>query len=116
MTRRRTAAALLLAAAAVVIGAGAALPTGAAPDGAEPARIAQGRQLYAQHCSHCHGFNMASAGNVTYDLRTFPRDEQERFLDSVVNGKSGGMPPWGDVLTLDEIGEIWDYVRTGGKK
>lgn len=75
----------------------------------------RGKAIYAQHCSHCHGFNMVSAGNVTFDLRQFPRDQKERFLESVVNGKDRRMPPWGDALSLDEIDAIWAYVLTGGK-
>lgn len=78
-----------------------------------PAQL--GKALYAQHCSHCHGFNMVSTGTVTYDLRDFPRDAEERFFESVTNGRNNRMPPWGDVLTQEEIGDIWAYVRTGGK-
>jgi cytochrome c55X len=79
------------------------------------AQVDEGRRIYAQHCSHCHGFNMVSAGNVTFDLREFPRTEKDRFLESVVNGKDNRMPPWGDVLSLDEIEAIWAYVLTRGK-
>jgi cytochrome c55X len=87
----------------------------AAPGG-DAAQVDQGRRIYAQHCSHCHGFNMVSAGNVTFDLREFPRDQKDRFLESVVNGKDNRMPPWGDVLSVDEIEAIWAYVLTRGKK
>jgi cytochrome c55X len=86
-----------------------------ADDRPDRAQVERGKQLYASHCSHCHGFNMMSAGNVTYDLREFPLDQQERFFESVTNGKNNRMPPWGDVLTQDEIGDIWSYVRTRGK-
>jgi cytochrome c55X len=84
-------------------------------DPAEQQQVQRGKQLYAEHCSHCHGFNMASAGDVTFDLRTFPRDQRERFFESVTNGKDRLMPPWGDVLTQEEIADIWAYVQTGGK-
>ena len=84
--------------------------------GGGAAQVEEGRRIYAQHCSHCHGFNMVSAGNVTFDLREFPRDQKDRFLESVVNGKDNRMPPWGDVLSLDEIEAIWAYVMTRGKK
>jgi cytochrome c55X len=78
-------------------------------------QVQRGKQVYAAHCSHCHGFNMVTAGNVTYDLREFPGDQRERFFESVTNGKNNRMPPWGDSLTQDEIGEIWVYVRAGGR-
>jgi cytochrome c55X len=86
------------------------------PGGRDDAALVQeGKTIYAHRCSHCHGFNMASAGTVTYDLRHFPADGKERFLDSVVNGKNNRMPPWGDVLSLDEIEAVWAYVMTRGK-
>ena len=74
-----------------------------------------GKSLYAQHCSHCHGFSMVNAGNVVPDLREFPRDNKQRFVDTVTHGKNNRMPPWGDVLSSAQIDELWAYVRTGGK-
>jgi mono/diheme cytochrome c family protein len=81
----------------------------------DPAQVEKGRQIYALRCSHCHGLNMVTAGNVTFDLRDFPRGQQERFFESVTNGKNNRMPPWGDVLTQDEIGDIWAFVRSRGR-
>ena len=75
---------------------------------------AQGRALYAQHCSHCHGFNMVNPGTIAYDLRQFPHNDKARFVHSVTEGKNGRMPRWGDVLKVYEIDEIWAYVLTGG--
>jgi mono/diheme cytochrome c family protein len=75
-----------------------------------------GRALYARHCSHCHGFNMVNPGNVSFDLRQFPRGEKARFADSVANGKNGRMPPWKSVLSPQDIEELWAYVRSGGKR
>jgi mono/diheme cytochrome c family protein len=58
---------------------------------------------------------MVNAGNYAYDLRKFPADQFERFLDSVNNGKNGRMPPWKDSLQTNEIKDIWLYVLTKGK-
>ncbi len=58
---------------------------------------------------------MVNAGNVVPDLREFPRDNKQRFVDTVTRGKNNRMPPWGDVLSSAEIDELWAYVRTGGK-
>ncbi len=82
---------------------------------ADPAQIERGRRIYSDRCSHCHGFNMITAGNVTYDLREFPRDQEQRFFESVTNGKNNRMPPWGDVLTQEEIGDVWAYVLSRNK-
>src|ERR1700730_1390201 len=46
------------------------------------------------------------------DLRELPRDAHARFVDSVSNGKRN-MPPWGDVLSPDEIEALWAYVIAG---
>ena len=40
------------------------------------------------------------------DLRKFPLDQHARFVTSVTKGK-GVMPPWGGVLTPDEIQALW---------
>jgi len=107
-----------LVAAALVMGFSASPGRAVDADGADrpdPDMAQKGKQIYAAHCSHCHGFNMVSAGTVTFDLREFPRNQRERFFESVTNGKNNRMPPWGDALSQDEIDEIWAYVLTGGK-
>ena len=88
-------------------------PTGAS--GSEAEQVRNGKALYAQHCSHCHGFGMVNAGNVVPDLREFPPDNEQRFVDTVTHGKNNRMPPWGDVLSSAEIEALWVYVRTRAK-
>ena len=75
---------------------------------------AKGKELYAHHCSQCHGFDMVNPGTYSYDLRQFPHGAKDRFVDSVLNGKNGRMPPWRDMIGADEIDAIWAYVLTGG--
>src|SRR5690348_12551558 len=83
--------------------------------GPDPGLAQKGKALYATHCIHCHGINMVTPGTVAFDLRQFPHDDKARFVNSVTHGKNGRMPPWGDVLTPQEIDELWAYVLTGGK-
>jgi len=78
-----------------------------------PAPAAQGKALYTQLCSHCHGVNMVNAGTSSFDLRKFPHDDKARFVNSVTHGKNT-MPAWGDMLQADEIEVLWAYVLTGG--
>lgn len=78
-----------------------------------PERAAQGKSLYRQLCSNCHGVNMVNAGTSSFDLRKFPQDDKARFVNSVMKGKNA-MPPWGDILKPDEMEAIWVYVLTGG--
>ena len=79
--------------------------------GADQATIDQGKQTFAQKCSHCHGPNMINSGTITPDLRRFPNDEP-RFVTTVKQGKNGRMPPWGDILNDDDISALWAYVSS----
>ena len=54
---------------------------------AEAQDVAQGKQLYAKNCLHCHGRNMVTAGAGIYDLRQFPESDKARFETSVSKGK-----------------------------
>ena len=78
--------------------------------------VGKGKALYVQHCSRCHGTNMITPGNVAYDLRQFPHDAKARFVQSVMQGKNGRMPPWGDLLSPSDVDELWAYVKAGGKQ
>jgi len=80
-------------------------------DGAGQAKIDQGKQTFAQKCSHCHGPNMVNSGTITPDLRQFP-DDEPRFVTTVKHGKNGRMPPWGDILNDDDIRALWAYVSS----
>src|SRR6516165_8729096 len=70
------------------------------PAGAEEAQsfskdeIATGAELYAVNCSPCHGARMQDPG-AAFNLRKFPPDQRERFVNAVTRGKNQ-MPPWGD--------------------
>lgn len=80
----------------------------------DQALIGPGRTIYAQKCGHCHGPNMVTAGTVAPDLRAFP-DDNARFIATVKQGKNGRMPPWADILSDQEITEIWAFVSSRRK-
>jgi mono/diheme cytochrome c family protein len=81
------------------------------PASAGQGNIDQGKAIFAEHCSHCHGFNMVNAGTITPDLRKFP-DDRQRFVNTVEHGKNNRMPPWGDILNDDDIANLWAYVSS----
>jgi len=81
----------------------------------DQALIGPGRTTYAQKCGHCHGPNMVTAGTVAPDLRTFP-DDNARFVATVKQGKNSRMPPWADILSDQEIAEIWAFVSSRRKQ
>ncbi len=84
----------------------------AAQDKFDPARVKAGAEMYSRHCAPCHGSRMANPEGAA-DLRKFPRDQHERFVNTVTRGKNQ-MPPWGDLLKPEEIESLWAYVATGG--
>ena len=74
-------------------------------------QIAAGAELYATNCSPCHGSRMLDPEGA-FNLRKFPADQHDRFVNSVTRGKNQ-MPPWGDMLKAEEIEALWAYVLTG---
>jgi mono/diheme cytochrome c family protein len=91
-------------------------PPIAAVAGSKVDSAGRGRELYVQYCSRCHGTDMVTAGNFAYDLRQFPRDAEKRFVQSVMHGKNGRMPPWGDLLSTGDVDALWAYVKTGARQ
>ena len=73
-------------------------------------QIQRGQALYREHCEVCHGVAMNAGSSGAFDLRSFPAGQKQRFLRSVANGKSGGMPPWRSVLDASQIESLYAYV------
>ena len=78
-----------------------------------PQQISTGASLFARNCSPCHGARMADPQGA-FDLRNFPHDQHDRFVASVTRGKNS-MPPWGDLLNVDDVEALWAYVVAGEK-
>jgi mono/diheme cytochrome c family protein len=76
-----------------------------------PERIAVGAAIFARNCSPCHGARMRDP-EAAFDLRQFPPDQHDRFVNSVTRGKNQ-MPPWGDLFKADDIEALWAYVMAG---
>ena len=77
-------------------------------------KIKLGADTYARHCSPCHGVRMKNPEGA-FDLRTFPKDQESRFRNSVSKGKNS-MPPWESLLKPEETDALWAYVVAGEKK
>jgi mono/diheme cytochrome c family protein len=97
---------------ALACAAGAAQGPESVGDTEEQIRI--GAEIYARHCSPCHGSRMQDAQGA-FDLRKFPPDQKGRFVTSVTKGKNT-MPPWGDVLKPADLEALWTYVLAGEKQ
>ena len=100
----------LAAAAFAGVAASAAFASPAAANTASAEQVAQGRRIYTSNCARCHGLNMVTTG-AAFDLRTFPPDQKERFVRSIVQGVRA-MPAWGEKFKPDELDALWVYVTT----
>lgn len=75
---------------------------------AEPDLVAAGRRFYTGYCTRCHGINLVTVG-IGFDLRTFPKDDKERFLRSVTRGVRN-MPAFEGIAKPEQIEAIWAYI------
>ena len=91
----------------------ASAPTGKEWPKPTPAQFDEGKRIFGNRCARCHGWNMVNLGSIAFDLREFPHDDAVRFFHSVRYGKNA-MPVWKDILSTEEIANVWAYVRTGG--
>ena len=95
-----------------------------------PDRVAQGEQLYAQHCASCHGANLEGAPDWKKSLEDGslpppPHDSSGHtwhhpdslLLTIIAKGgqavyDNAKMPAFGDKLTEDEITAILDFIKS----
>ena len=81
--------------------------------------IVEGRKLYANFCSACHGAKAdgiggPSLGRYAADLRKH-WSGYKGFVEVVKKGKKGRiglMPPWEGALTDEQINQLGAYLET----
>jgi cytochrome c oxidase subunit II len=91
----------------------ALLVTACQPEPSEQELLEQGEEVYTVACSRCHqpdGMGVDPvypelAGNAFVTVR-----EPFHVVDVVVNGR-GGMPPFRDTLSRQEIAAVVSYIR-----
>lgn len=85
------------------------------PRAGDPQAIEKGQDLYFKWCSSCHGHKADGEtrfGKYGADLRNFWRGYCD-YVVIVLNGRTKlGMPPWGGVLTEEEISQIGAYLES----
>jgi cytochrome c oxidase cbb3-type subunit III len=87
----------------------------------------KGQALYVYYCSLCHGESGNADGFNAPNMRTHPAKHSDATLmatlsDSQIQqiiqkggpvlGRSPEMPPWGNVLTNQEIADLTAFIRT----
>ncbi len=76
----------------------------------DPAKIEAGENVYGTYCAPCHGDRLVSTGQFPNLRRLTPNDRAK--FDSTVRQGRNQMPPWRDMLTDEEIDQIWAYIRS----
>ena len=93
------------------------------PRDSKDAAVFRGGLVYANYCVTCHGINADGNGRAAR-LHT-PRpanlrasDKNDAYIGLIVRkggetlGRSAGMPPWGEELTDEQIGDVVAFVRS----
>ncbi len=72
--------------------------------------IAEGRVIYTENCSACHGEDLK--GGVGPDLTEHLKygETDNKKFESIAKGRGGGMPPFGQQLGRDRIWKVLAYV------
>jgi alcohol dehydrogenase (cytochrome c) len=76
-----------------------------------------GKEVFAENCSVCHGAD-GLGGNGGPDLTTMPKAKEQAGAEEQVTNGGGGMPPFGGILSEEEIKNVAAYVVediVGGK-
>ena len=77
---------------------------------ADSAALAQGKELFANHCGVCHGLSAISA-DIIPDLRYLSAEQHKLFLPTIFGVRSPqGMPPFGGILEPPQVENIHQYI------
>ncbi len=74
--------------------------------------LQMGQRMFANNCSVCHG----TAGTGAYGFPNLTDNdwlyggEPATLVQTISNGRNGGMPPWGSVLGEEGVRDVSSYV------
>ena len=82
--------------------------------------VYNGWKTFNANCNRCHGDDaIAAAGGIAPDLRQSieqGRVNHEVYQQVVIDGRiQKGMPPWKDLLTEQQVEDIWQYLQARTK-
>ncbi len=86
---------------------------------ADPEALKVGQRLFLQNCSQCHGSD--ARGQIGFpnltDKAWLYGGEPEAILTTIMNGRIGAMPAWGDALGEQGVKEVVTYTLSlAGRK
>jgi len=85
------------------------------------AEVASGQKLFQAHCGGCHNGKPLAVGKQPPDLHgIFERPSlpsgapatDDEVRSTILQGRSGIMPPFANVLNSDDIRDIIAYLHT----
>jgi len=93
------------------------------PRASREAAIFRGGLVYANYCVTCHGMNADGNGRAARLYNPRPAnlrqsDKNDAYIRLIVTrggealGRSPKMPPWGEELTDEQIGDVAAFVRS----
>lgn len=99
-------------------------PLVAAAQSPAPRDVTRGKELYARHCSGCHGEDgrgeaktfRPNVGNLA--VKVLMDELSDEYLFAVIQkggaavGKNAAMPAWSAYFNDDDIGNLVAFVRT----
>jgi mono/diheme cytochrome c family protein len=88
-------------------------PAPAEPAPAEPAPAdnSEALAIFIENCAACHTLAAASAAGAVGPNLDDSQPPLELVIDRVTNGQ-GGMPPFGDILTAEQIQAVAEFVSS----
>lgn len=79
------------------------------PDGGgQEGNASAGESVFAENCASCHG-TTGGGGSAPSLQRAELAEDRDRVADQIING-GGGMPPFGDQLSDQQIADVTAYV------
>ncbi|HLB05808.1 MAG TPA: cbb3-type cytochrome c oxidase N-terminal domain-containing protein [Thermodesulfobacteriota bacterium] len=82
-----------------------------------PAALAEGKEIYAQNCSPCHGVEAkgdTGIGPNLTDTEWLYGGTPEAIVKTITDGTAKGMPPWGPQIGPVKVAKVSAYVHTLG--
>lgn len=87
------------------------------PFAGKPEAIKDGEKIFDAKCADCHGGDaMGQSGPDLTDDKWIYGGSDAEVLETVTNGRKGGMPSWRSELGKDDIWKVIAYIRSLHRK
>lgn len=77
----------------------------------DPTALAAGQKIFGQRCAVCHG--KEAEGKIGPSLKDADwkyGGDSASVMETIEKGRPGGMPPWGKVLSPEQLQQVSAYV------